>query len=148
MASPPPPNPTSALLALPAELIAHIASFLPKEDILALRLTSHQCQQTTQPAFASAFFSTVGTDLCKPTLERLARIAQAPHLRPHVRTVLFANYPHGPCRLPGTHQPGSGYYWRRIGRPSRDHPPPLNPDPEVNEAIGLLQTALAALPNL
>lgn len=148
MDSPSPPNPTTGLLALPAELIAYIASFLPKEDILAFRLTSRQCQQTTQPAFASAFFSTVATDLCKPSLERLARIAQDPHLGPRVRTVLFAGYPHTRCPLPTANHPGSGYYWRRIGRPSRNLPPHLNPDPEVNPAIGVLQTALAALPGL
>ena len=152
MASSSSPTPTTALLALPAELIAHIASFLPKKDLLALRLTSRQCQQTTQPAIASAFFSTVAIDLCKPSLERLARIAQDPHLRPHVRTVLFAGYPHVRCRLPPTtadhHNPGSGYYWRRIGRPSRAAPPRLNPDPDVNPAIALLRTALAALPRL
>jgi hypothetical protein len=56
-------------------MIAHVASFLPKEDILNLRLTCRRCQQTTQRAFADAFFSTVATDFCKRSLQRLERIA-------------------------------------------------------------------------
>ena len=162
MASVSPPTPAAAaLLSLPAELIAHIASFVPKEDLFALRLTNRQCQQTTHFAFVSAFFSTVSTDLCKRSLERLARIAQDPGLRPHVRTVLFAGCAH--LRCPGPTSPGSGYHWRRTPsrrsstsnpnpNPDPHSPPPpprpLDPNPEANPAIGLLQTALAALPNL
>ncbi|KAG7287210.1 hypothetical protein NEMBOFW57_006716 [Staphylotrichum longicolle] len=144
----PPPTTTLVLLALPTELIAHVASFLPKEDILNLRLTCQRCQQIAQRAFADAFFSTVATDFYKPSLQRLERISQDDLLRPHVRTVLFAGFPHVRCPHGGRHLPGTGYYWRRIRRPSRSSPPPLNPDPNVNPVIGTLQTALAAFPNL
>ena len=82
-----------AFLALPAELVEHVASFLPKEALLNFRLACRQCHQKSTTAFTDAFFSTVYLDFCPAPVQRLGRIAQDDLLRRHVRTVIFAPYP-------------------------------------------------------
>ncbi len=138
-----------AFLRFPAELVAHVGSFLETQDLLEFRLTCRQFYQQSKPIFAATFFSTVTIDLCPGSLQRLQRIAQDNILRRHVRTVVLAwrSRPYLPsdpcCPKLWNHFPGTGHHWIRD---PVSHC--LDPNPASNPAISLLRTALAALPNL
>lgn len=137
---------------LPAELVEHIASFLPKDDILNFRLTCRQFHQASQTTFATAYFFTVTLDLCPPTLQRLQRIAQADFLPRYVRTVIFTPNPTPRCPIqPPLHLPGTGYHWARLPLPdstTEDGAHVLQPLNPSAGPINDLRAALSALPNL
>ncbi|SPQ25779.1 9b7baf95-0efd-4290-a909-d3a1adf89746 [Thermothielavioides terrestris] len=132
-------------LALPAELVERVACFLLEQDLLNFRRTCRRFHHNSQTAFANTFFSTVTTDLCLASFQRLQRIAQDDLPRHYVRTVIFTSK--APCPNRPRHAPGQGYHWSRTPGP-QFQAQYLNPDVTSNPSISDFCTTLAAPSNL
>lgn len=112
-------RPPGILDTLAPEIIENIASLLDhRADILSLRLVCRHIYRSTFKRFATAFFSTVVTDLSPRSLLRLDYIARG-DFRLFVRSISFGSCPPC-CRLSADlHTPlGKNQPWERY--PSLD----------------------------
>lgn len=77
------------LLALPEELIAQIATYLPPTDLFATRLTHRTLLTASEFHFGHVHFRKRGFMLTEASLSVLQSISTGPNLRKHVQHVWF-----------------------------------------------------------
>lgn len=78
----------TGLLDTPTEVLQHIASFLPCDSILQMRLTCKTLESTTLDLFAEEFISYQEFFLLDPSrLLRVKNILSTPHLAARVKRV-------------------------------------------------------------
>ena len=99
----------STLPTLSTEIVELLSTFLPLTDLRSFRFVCRAINDKTLRHFALTNFTTVQTDLCRSSLQRLQGISEAEQLASRVQ---FLRIVYRDCRETGG-KLGEGFYWSR-----------------------------------